>query len=165
MVVDTQAGIDLMRNWSWLVGEECCALIATGFGDVFYWSPTRGINYLDVQGAEVEFADADGRWLLGGALDVPQVVEHILRKPRFEELVRLKRPLKYHEVFILEPWPMLGGEDKPENYDIGQCDVYIDLVGQTYRGIRVDPLLRVRGCRVEGQEKPRFKGAQLFSEA
>jgi hypothetical protein len=63
----------------------------------------------------------------------PQVVANLLRTDYFAELVRFKRPLNYHEVFILEPWPMLGGQDEPENYDIGMCDVYVDLVGQAHR--------------------------------
>jgi len=139
MVVDTQAGINLMHSWSWLVGDKCCALMTTAFGDVCYWNPANGINFLEVQRADVEFADADGRWFLGGFLEYPQLVADLLRKPRFDELVRLKRPLKYHDAFILEPWPMLGGEDRPENYDIGNCAVYIDLVGQACRNIGIDP--------------------------
>ncbi len=35
------------------------------------------------------------------------------------------------EAFILKPWILLGGTDKPENYVIGNLSTYLDLVSQT----------------------------------
>lgn len=88
---------------------------------------------MDVQRAEVEFVDGDISWFLDEFLVCPNVVEKVLMKDHFEEICRLKRALKYHEAFILEPWPILGGKADGANYGIGHCDVYIDLVGQFHK--------------------------------
>jgi len=132
MVVDKQSGNTLLRNWTWLVGESSIALLTTGFGDIFFWDPSNGVSYLEVQRAEIEFVDANIGWFLDEFLVHPRVVEKVLRKERFCELSRLKRSLRYHEVFLLQPWLMLGGQDKLENYNIGECNVYLDLVGQSH---------------------------------
>jgi hypothetical protein len=132
MVVDAALSKTLLTTWSWLVGRDCLPLVTTGFGDVFFWDPTTGVNYLEAQRAHVEFVDAEPKWFVENFLLIPQIVSKVLKKKSFDQLTRLRRPLKYHEVFILEPWQILGGEEKLENYAIGKCDVYLDLVGQFF---------------------------------
>ncbi len=132
-IVDESVSNRLLVNWSWLVGSEAIALMTTGFGDVFFWKPKEGVHFLGVQRAEVEFVDAEFRWFFEEFLVKPQVVDTVLRKPLFDRLVRLHRPLQYGETFILEPWLILGGKENAENYAIGGCSVYLDLVCQTHR--------------------------------
>ncbi len=105
--------------------------MTTGFGDVFLWEPDQGVSFLEVQRGEVEPIDPDVRWFLNDFLHKPTIIEQVLRKPRFDELVNRLGALPYHSAFILKPWPMLGGEDKIENYSSGDCRVYFDLVGQS----------------------------------
>jgi hypothetical protein len=131
-VVDESVGETLLARWSWLVGDQCLALMTTGFGDVFFWRSKEGVYYLDAQRAEIEFVGAETGWLTGGLLADPLIVDQVLRLTYFEELVRTHRPLHYGEIFILEPWLMLGGRDEPQNYGIGQCSVYLELVGQIH---------------------------------
>jgi hypothetical protein len=129
-VVDARWSQKGLQAWLWALKPTHRAVMTTGFGDVFLWEPDQGIGFLEVQRGEVEPIDADVRWFLDGFLKKPTVIEQVLRKPRFDELVGRFGPLPYHEAFILRPWPMLGGEDKVENYTTGDCRVYLDLVGQ-----------------------------------
>lgn len=129
-VLDRETGKDLLRSWDWLLGRGCTALITTGLGDVFFWSD-GAIRWLDVQRAHVESVDREMSWFLDQFLSDPGVVAKVLRKSLLEDLVQLHRPLRYHEAFILKPWRLLGGLDHPDNYEIGHCGVYVDLVGQT----------------------------------
>ena len=87
---------------------------------------------LETQRATVEFVDAEIDWFLGKFLADAGVVRDVLRRDQFDRLVHLKRPLMYHEVFILEPWLMLGGSDSIKNYAIGKCPEYLGLVGQAH---------------------------------
>lgn len=133
-VVDSESSTAILEPWSWLVGEECAALATTGFGDVFFWQPSEKlIKFLDVQRGTTEFIDADIDWFLDEFLTNQDILENVLKKSQLESLVQRYRPLEYHEAFILQPWLRLGGVDMVENYVIGQCSVYLDLVCQSLR--------------------------------
>jgi hypothetical protein len=129
-VVDATAARRLLQRWS--LGRKLLALVTTGFGDVFAWDEdTREIYFLNVQYATLEYVDDEIEWFLDNFLEDPTIVDKVLRKARFQELVRLNRFLNYHEAFLLQPWLMFGGVDRVENYGIGSCGTYLDLVGQT----------------------------------
>jgi hypothetical protein len=130
-VVDEEWSKASLQAWQWALKPTHRALMTTGFGDVFLWEPGQGVNFLEVQRGEVEPIGADVRWFLDDFLSKATIMEQVLRKPRFDELVSRLGPLRYHSAFILKPWPMLGGEDKIENYGSGDCRVYLDLVGQS----------------------------------
>lgn len=131
-ILDESASHRFLTNWSWLVGQKALALITTGFGDVFFWIPKDGVHFLGVQRAEVESVDSEIGWFLEEFMVNSQVVESVFRKHCLDELVHIRRPLRYGEAFILEPWLMLGGQDKIDNYGIGECSVYLELVCQTH---------------------------------
>jgi len=129
-VVGLTSASTLLRCWTWLLDRDCIPFMTTAFGDVFFWNPACGVCYLDVQRGEVEFIDSEIEWFLQDFLVNSEIVAEVLRKDRFEELAKKKGPLKYHQVFILEPWACLGGKDAVENYSVGDCGVYLDLIGQ-----------------------------------
>lgn len=135
MLVDETASKSILASWSWLIGKEALALMTTGFGDVFFWKPGEGVYFLGVQRAEVELVDAEIAWFATEFLVNPQVVEQVLRQDCLKQLVRLQRPLCYGEMFILEPWAMLGGQELLENYGIGKCNTYLELVAQAHRKV------------------------------
>jgi hypothetical protein len=129
-VVDEESSTTLLASWSWLIGKKCRPLVTPGFGDVFFCD-SEGVSFVEVQRGTCEFVDSEIAWFLSDFLVNPDVVERVLRKVAFDQLVVGKGPLKYHNVFILEPWAMLGGVDRAENYTTGKCSVYLDLVGQS----------------------------------
>ena len=120
-----------LRSWTWLTGNDARCLLTTGFGDVFYWAKGY-VRWLNVQRGTIEPIDADLGWVLDEFLEKEIVVTKMLRGSVLEDLVRRQRELRYHEAFILNPWLIMGGDDRLENYSVGHCGVYVDLVGQTW---------------------------------
>lgn len=132
-VVDEVRAQRMLSSWLSRLGpHRTMALITTGFGDVFFWDDaSSGVAFLETQRGTVEFIDPDVEWFLSDFLLSPIVVKDILRKPHLELLVSRLGPLKYHEAFIPQPWPLLGGTGSLETCGKGDCSVYVDLVGQT----------------------------------
>lgn len=135
-MVDGEWSNRILQAWLWILKPTHRALVTTGFGDVFLWEPDEGVGFLDVQRGTVEPIDSDVRWFLDDFLNKPKIIEQVLRKPRFDDLVSRFGSLPYHSTFILKPWLMLGGEDKIENYSSGDCRVYLDLVGQSLGALK-----------------------------
>ena len=131
-LVDDRSARTLLSRWEWLK-RPLVVLAATGFGDVFAWDESANeIYFLNVQHATLEFVDDEVEWFLDEFLENDGIVEKVLKRAQFERLQRRLRPLSYHDAFLLQPWLMLGGADRDENYMIGACSVYLDLVGQTH---------------------------------
>ncbi|HYG77999.1 MAG TPA: T6SS immunity protein Tdi1 domain-containing protein [Planctomycetota bacterium] len=128
--VDSKLGKSMLKDWHFLITDRCHALMTTAFGNVFYWDAEEGICFLEVQGLQVTAITRDLHVFLNEFLTDPKILESVLRKDDFEELASLKGPLSYNRSFFLVPWQMLGGIEKAENYDVGDCDVYLSLVGQ-----------------------------------
>jgi hypothetical protein len=79
---------------------------------------------------------ADKPWrTLAKAAATAQAGDVVFHKSLFDELVTRLGPLNYHRIFILEPWLILGGVNKPETYGSGDCGTYLDLVAQTMRQV------------------------------
>jgi|SRR3990172_4677931 len=130
-VLDESTSRNLLGAWRWLVGPDCTALMTTGFGDVYYWDETKGtIYFLNVQYAVTDFVDRSIAWVLDHFFAIPDIREAVFRANLFEDLVKRQRPLIYHECFILTPWQMLGGDEAVDEFEIGKCSVYLELVGQ-----------------------------------
>jgi len=131
-VLDFDLSNIYLTSWSWLLKDQYIPLIATGFGDVFlYHKNSKAIYFLEVQRGEIECIDSEIAWFINEFLSKQEIIKDLLRKEQLDELIVLHRPLNYNEAFILEPWLIFGGKDCVNNYIIGSCSVYIDLVGQT----------------------------------
>ena len=61
--------------------------------------------------------------------------EGILRETYIQSVDDVVSIKKYGDCFILQPWQMLGGTDKPANYMVGDFAIYLDLVYQSNYGV------------------------------
>jgi hypothetical protein len=129
-IVDFELGNRIMGRWMPIVGKKATAIAVTGFGDVFYCA-SNGVNFLEVQRGTTEFIDSEAAWFLSEFLVNPDVLEKVLRRSQFDPVVAAHGPLAYSEVYILEPWLMLGGREEVANYKKGKVETYLDLVAQT----------------------------------
>jgi len=132
-ILDVATSKTLLQSWGEILGSGLVPLATTGFGDVFAWDAAKGVCFLEVQRADSEPIGPDLQRFLRDFLGNPKIAEAVLKESKFQQLVQLKGALQYGQCFILEPWQMLGGVDKLENYSIGQSAVFIDLVGQTHQ--------------------------------
>jgi hypothetical protein len=90
-ILDADAGRCLLHPWDWLVGQDAIALITTGFGDVFFWRQGFGVGFLEVQRQTAEFVDNDVDWVTNEFLVKSEIIEAVLKRRRFQELVRTKK--------------------------------------------------------------------------
>lgn len=135
-ILDEKAGGEILSSWDWLFGKKCLGLVTTGIGEVFYWKESsKEIYYFNPQAGESEYIDDDPEWFINEFLIKRRILEEVMWEERIDQLIHQMRPLRYKEAFILEPWIMLGGEEKIENYGVGDCEVYLDLVGRTFKKI------------------------------
>ena len=132
-VLSKEEGLQIMEPWDWLESGTV-ALISTAFGGVFVSLPSQGIFFLDPQRNHIEFVDKELDWVITEFIKKPSILEHVFRQPQFGKVVASLQPLKYGEVYILEPWAMLGGVEDSENYSIGKLDVYLEVVAQAHSG-------------------------------
>lgn len=132
---------DFLRSWEWLLpARDGVPLAMTSFGDIFYWSDEgEAVLFLEVQKANREFVDHDIRWFVEEFLSIPGVMRDVLHCEQFEEVRGVLGDVGYLDCFILEPWALMGGQNRVENYTKGRADVYIDLVGQFCGQISVSP--------------------------
>lgn len=116
MVLDEKESSKIMVDWDWLFRERVIALITTGLGNVFLFKKSSSeIFYLDTQGVELIFITSEISWFINEFLIKSKVIEDVIWCERIEKLILKNRPLEYLEAFVLEPWIILGGEDKLEN--------------------------------------------------
>jgi hypothetical protein len=76
----------------------------------------------------LSYADEDK--FIRDYLRASQVQAHLIRPERLAAVEARLGPLRQGEVFIPEPYPMLGGRCEPESYAKGNVWVFMDLVGQ-----------------------------------
>jgi hypothetical protein len=130
-VVDRSSATKLLQNWPQF-SDGFPVLLTTAFGEVFVFDRRREqVLFINTQYGTTTEIDPEIAWVLDDFLENPGVKADLLQVDKVKRLQRQCRDLKYHEVFVLEPWIMFGGEDVDENYSVGDCAVYLDLVGQT----------------------------------
>ena len=136
-ILDEPTASELLHAWRWLCGAKCQALMTTGFGDVYYWDQTdRAVYFLNVQHAITDFVDRSIPWILDEFFAIPDIQESVLRASVLTKLAKEHRPLSCDECFILAPWQMFGGDESEDDFEIGTCSVYVDLVGQAQDNLR-----------------------------
>lgn len=57
---------------------------------------------------------------------------YVLRKDHVAAICRRLGPLIENEIYIPEPYPFLGGSEKPETYSKGNFRVFADILGKWY---------------------------------
>ena len=126
------ASIDL-GSWSWLIDPGAIVFAYTGFGDFFTWnSESQVVDFINVQYGTKTTPGISFDVFLSDFLVADSIRSSVLRVDRFLEVQGVVGDLNYGSCFILQPWLMLGGSDKLENYVVGQFAVYIELVAQTH---------------------------------
>jgi hypothetical protein len=136
-VVDSAAAKGLLCSWVGL--EAFLPLVTTAFGDVYAVDTRSGwIYWLDTQYGLMDFVDKEIAWVLDVFIDIPEIGTEVLQQEKFARLRARNRELRYHEVFILNPWLMFGGVDDDPNHMIGDCAVYLDLVGHARGNVRAE---------------------------
>lgn len=131
-VLDERLSRSVLDSWRWLLGQDAIALVASAFGDLFFWSEKHGaVYFLEVQRGQSTFVDRNVSFLLHQFLTKEEILDRVLHRELFKALSsRLDKP-KYRECYIAVPWPRLGGTGEVDTYTKGELVVYTNLVGQS----------------------------------
>jgi len=131
-VLDEPLSSAVLDGWRWLLGRDAIALVASAFGDLFFWSEKHGsIYFLEVQRGTSTFVGKDMAHLFDRFLTRAEILDRVLHRERFKSVVsRLGKP-KYRECYIAVPWARVGGSGEISTYTKGDLAVYASLVGQS----------------------------------
>ncbi len=129
-VLDDELAIASLIGWRWLLGHDVVALATTAFGDLFFWSDKHNaIYFLEVQKGQSTFIDREINYLFDVFLVNEGIRADLLREDELNSLTARLGAISYGECYIANPWKMLGGTGDLETYELGQLDVYLNLVG------------------------------------
>ena len=125
--------IDLLPRWKHLVAPFDLICGYTYFGQFFLrHSKTDEIAILYPQNVNLlpmGFLDWDE--FQREVLEKPEVKEELLQPEKLESVQARLGPLEDDQVYIAQPYQMIGGRGEPETYGKGDLWVYADLVAQT----------------------------------
>lgn len=133
-VLDEALSSSVLASWRWLLGQDAIALVASAFGDLFFWSEKHGsIYFLEVQRGKSTFVSKDVGFFLDHFLTKDEILDRVLQRDLFECLTsRLGQPT-YRECYIAVPWLRNGGSGDVGTYTKGDLTVYTNLVAQSVR--------------------------------
>ncbi len=122
--------------WPWdsHLGRFTEVIGYTWLGDLFLRDPrsgevgvllifsgnVHGSGYFDIRGFEAECLANSG------------VIEKVLNPALVSAIHERVGPLEPEQVYIPEPYPILGGSGAPSTYTKGPLWVFLSLVGQTH---------------------------------
>ena len=125
-----------LESWRWLVGPDAKLFRVTIFGDLFLQTPDGHIHWLDTGfGSYEEVADNEAEWNELLAINLPYFF-HASTLLAFRDLKFLP---KAGQVYSWQQAPMLGGEEKVENFDTVSATVHIARLGQIARSTKDMP--------------------------
>lgn len=114
--------------WRWLVGSEATLFKVTIFGDVFFENPDGSIHWLDTGlGESLEIAQDRAAWR-NALITYPNLFFKVDILLHFRSL---GEPLKPGDVYDWIQYPMLGGENTPENFQTVSARVHVLHSGTT----------------------------------
>ena len=131
-ILDIDTSVNIIKGWNWKFNKRFIPIVATAFGDLFlYCVANQYVYYFQPQYNTNDMITKNIDELFDEAFNHPSIKSGLLQEEKFKKITSLFGYLKYGEAFILKPWILLGGTDKPENYVIGNLSTYLDLVSQT----------------------------------
>ena len=131
---DDKYGFHTLEEWSHLVGDEALPLAMNAWGEVFCISITkRCLLFLFPQeNRTIELGQSITPYLDNLLVDA-KLKNTLLDYERYLPVKNHLGPLPYGSCYILKPYQVLGGdESNPENYSIGDNQIYLSLVSQTH---------------------------------
>lgn len=125
-----------LADWRWLVGPDAKLFRVTLFGDLFLQTPDGHIHWLDTGFASYEeVADDESEWNRLLAINLPYFF-HASTLLGFRDLKFLP---KAGQVYSWQRAPILGGEEKIDNFETVPATVHISFLGQLARSAKDIP--------------------------
>lgn len=126
---------DPLESWRWRTGPDATPWLVTALGDVFVKADGGRISFLDTYvGQLTEAAAANTDWTR--ALQNPGHLEQWFDPSLVSALRQRGLRLGPEQCYSpIEPL-ILGGKMEPENFEVTDWRVHINLTGQMYRNMK-----------------------------
>lgn len=130
---DSYIGKIVFDTWKSLNDRHFIPFSITAFGDLFLFDDrTELVSLFEPQFNRLTPIEIDLKEFFDGFLTNKGIVDELLKEQYLQEVQSHNLRLEFGNCYILKPWLLSGGTDKPENYVIGDFATYFDLVGQAY---------------------------------
>ena len=120
--------LDMSSNYD--LGSGCIVFAKTAFGNLFVFDKcSEQIFYYEPQLNRFSYIDVSKKDFFELFLVDTDIRKDVLQEEYLEKILKTTELVLHKgESLILKPWQMLGGTDTPENYFVGDCAVYVDMV-------------------------------------
>lgn len=128
-----EPGLKVPKAWSFVPFGDC--------GIIYAYTNTGNFFLSSNKGDHAYIAVAQSLLVVDTHRSVPtnyscwnqdeQSVESYFSIERFDKINKRLGNLTYGQCYILAPLLILGGEDQPERYSVGNFEVYIEILSQT----------------------------------
>ena len=129
------APIDDLGSWAPHLTQFDSVVGYSVLGHVFLWSAKSG-NYAVLYPFEKslkQYGEFDSvEAFKATVLDDPAFIDHAMPTRYIEAIAEHVERLSASEVYIPQPYPILGGSMQPDTYAKGNFWVFIDMVGQSH---------------------------------
>jgi hypothetical protein len=126
---------DALQSWRWRTGSDAAPWLVTALGDVFVRAGDGRISFLDTYvGQLTEAATANTDWTR--ALHSPGHLEQWFDPSLVSALRRRGLTLGPEQCYSPSEPLILGGRMDPENFEVTDWRVHINLMGQMFRNMK-----------------------------
>ncbi|KZN44876.1 T6SS immunity protein Tdi1 domain-containing protein [Pseudoalteromonas luteoviolacea] len=124
--------IDL-GSWDCLNDKRFIPFSITAFGDLFLLeTKTEQVSLFEPQFNRLTPIEINLKEFFDGFLTNQDIINDLLKEHYMLQVQSVCEKLEFGCCYILKPWLLSGGTDKPEKYEIGDFATYFDLVSQAY---------------------------------
>jgi hypothetical protein len=134
----------LIESWSWLIGLNKKPILISSIGDLFLEDEEGFCYWLNVGEGIIEKV-ADNLNEFNTKLKNEEFVDEWFLIELIAELKRSGLELTEKKLFGYKTLPILGGEYKPENFELTDIEVHFELSGQIHKQIKDLP----NGTKIE----------------
>jgi len=125
----------LIESWYWLIGTDKKPILMSSIGDLFLADKNGACYWLNVGEGIFEKVAENIEQFKAKLKDNEQVDEWFLIG-LVEELKQSGLELTDNHLYGYKKLPVLGGEYKPENFELTDIEVHFELSGQIHKQIK-----------------------------
>jgi hypothetical protein len=132
-VISKTKSVDISKEIKGLNGYDVNILLSNSFGHLIYLDIEDDyIYYFNAFKDELEFIceKEDLVWLVNDFLANKDILKNVLLIDKSKKILEKINKLNYCEIFYLEPFEMLGGNEELSNYNKGDIAVTYNLLKQ-----------------------------------
>ena len=126
---------NLLESWNWLIGNDKEPILISSIGDVFLQDKTGICYWLNVgEGIIEKIAESPSEFK--SKLTDKEIVEEWFLVKLVAELKKTGMELIKNKLYGYKTIPILGGEYKPENFELTDIEVHFELCGIIHQQIK-----------------------------